>query len=147
MPRKNQDATTLRVSRRELATILAGLRFHQAENLQGGRLIPDQFIKEIATDGGLLDALGFQEVDKLCQRLNTGDGCLQSAGMVIDPPHQEDGGEPLCRVVYAIDLNAISPLAAAKQAHRIMTNPQSLPPILDIMDHRGKVVRVDLSKH
>jgi len=147
MPRKNQDATTLRVSRRELATILAAMRFHQAENLQGGRGIPDQFIREIATDGGLLDPLDFQQVDKLCQRLNVHEASPQSAGMVIDPPHQEDGGEPLLRAVYAIDVNATSPLAAARQTHRIMADPQSLPPVLDIMDHRGKVVRVDLSKH
>jgi hypothetical protein len=38
MPRKN-DAITLRVSRRELATILAALRFHQDENLRGAVIL------------------------------------------------------------------------------------------------------------
>jgi hypothetical protein len=64
---------TLRVSRRELATILAALRFHQDENLQGGGAIADQVIGEIATDGGTLEALGFAEVEELCQRLNLGE--------------------------------------------------------------------------
>jgi len=36
MPKKN-DGITLRITRRQLATILAALRFHQDENLQGGR--------------------------------------------------------------------------------------------------------------
>jgi hypothetical protein len=62
--------TPLRVSSRELATILAALRFHQDKNLQGGQGIPDPFINEIATDGGLVKAMSFQEVGELCQRLN-----------------------------------------------------------------------------
>ena len=61
MPKKN-NAITLRITRRELATILAALRFHQDEDLQGTRDIPDQFIKEIATDGGLFKPLSFEEV-------------------------------------------------------------------------------------
>jgi hypothetical protein len=38
--RKSKEYFTLRVSRRELATILAALRFHQDENLQGGARFP-----------------------------------------------------------------------------------------------------------
>lgn len=60
----------LRVSRRELATVLAALRFHQDENLQGRGGIPDVAIKEIATDGGRLRSLTFDEVSRLCERLN-----------------------------------------------------------------------------
>ena len=69
MPKDN-NAISLRITRRELATILAALRFHQDENLQGGRGIPDQFIKEIATDGGQFKPLSFQEVGELCERLD-----------------------------------------------------------------------------
>ena len=57
-------------NQRELATILAALRFHQDENLQGGRGIADQKIGVIATDGGKLAPLDFDEVDRLCQCLN-----------------------------------------------------------------------------
>ena len=56
----------------ELATVLAALRFHQAENLQAAADIPDQAIRDIATDGGRLEALGFEDVDLLCERINLG---------------------------------------------------------------------------
>ncbi|MCY2926152.1 MAG: hypothetical protein NT031_12060 [Planctomycetota bacterium] len=83
---KTNSAITLRASRRELATILAALRFHQDENLQGGRggkggqNILDQFIRQIATDGGVLTSLDFREVDRLCRRLNAGGGKQRSKG-------------------------------------------------------------------
>jgi hypothetical protein len=79
MPKKS-NAITLRITRRELATVLAALRFHQDENLQGGPDIPDQFIKEIATDGDLLKPLSFHEVSALCERLNTGKDPAPEAG-------------------------------------------------------------------
>ncbi|MEI7837961.1 MAG: hypothetical protein WCK05_16280, partial [Planctomycetota bacterium] len=75
MAKKNK-AITLRINRRELATILAALRYHQDENLQGGRdnkggkggkNIPDQFIRQIAADGGALKPLDFRQVDRLCR--------------------------------------------------------------------------------
>ena len=59
----------LRVDRRELATILAALRYHQDENLQGGGEIADQVIADIATDGGTLKPLNDREIDKLSRRL------------------------------------------------------------------------------
>ena len=59
------------VDGRELATILAALRFHQDENLQAGRDIPDCAIKDIATDGGSLKPLNSNEVGRLCERINT----------------------------------------------------------------------------
>lgn len=62
----------LTVDDRELATILAALRFHQDENLQV-RNIPDQAIKDIATDCGSLEPMNFDEVGKLCERINAGE--------------------------------------------------------------------------
>jgi len=59
------------LNRRELATILAALRFHQDENLQGQRVIADLAIRAIATDGGTLKPLSSREIDALCARLNT----------------------------------------------------------------------------
>ena len=145
MPKKN-DSTTLRITRRELATILAALRFHQDENLQGSPDIPDQFIKEIATDGGLFKPLTFEEVGKLCERLNLGQDSQPAKKLLIEPPHKEGGDEPLFRVVYVIDVNAASRLKAAKQAYRIMADPESQPPVLDVIDHRSKAVSIDLSQ-
>jgi len=69
---KSKGNVTLHVSCRELATILAALRFHQDENLQGGCEIPDQFVREIATDCGQLKPLTFEEVSALCERMNLG---------------------------------------------------------------------------
>ena len=61
------------VDGRELATILAALRFHQDENLRIGSEIPDQVIKDIATDGGSLKPLDSNEVSGLCEKINTCD--------------------------------------------------------------------------
>ena len=62
----------LHVDDREMATILAALRYHQAENLPGAAGIPDLTIEDIATDGGHLAALNHVEIDRLCERLNLG---------------------------------------------------------------------------
>jgi hypothetical protein len=59
----------LQVNRRELATILAALRFHQDENLTGSH-IADAHIADIASDGGTLRPLSAREIDALCRRLN-----------------------------------------------------------------------------
>jgi hypothetical protein len=144
MPREN-DTVTLRITQRELATILAALRFHQDENLQTGHGIPDRVIKELATDSGHLSPMTFEEVGRLCGRLKKPEGGLSSAGLVIEPPPKDSGKEPLYRVVYVIDVNAVDPLDAARQTHRIMADPGSMAPVLEVMDHRGHVVRIDLS--
>jgi len=65
-----KKSLALDVSNRELATILAALRYHQAENLQGTDEIPDQAIREIATDGGYIRPLSSREIDQLCERIN-----------------------------------------------------------------------------
>jgi hypothetical protein len=144
--RKNHSDIALRINRRELATILAALRFHQEENLQGGRGIEDQAIRGIATDGGLLKPLNFAGVGKLCQKLNLSEDATAGRGLVIEPPHLEGGDEPLFRVAYVLDVGAVDPLQAARRAHRIMADPRSQAPVLEVIDHRGKVVSIDLSK-
>ena len=68
----------LPIDDRELATILAALRYHQAENLQGTGEIPDQAIRDITTDSGCLQPLGFEDVEQLCERLNLGAQCVYS---------------------------------------------------------------------
>ena len=152
MPRKN-DAITLRINRRELATILAALRFWQ----QHGPNQPNSFfdrlecdeqdlLDEIRTNSSLLEPLRLPEISQLCERLNTGEGQQALSGLVIDPPDKGDGNEPLFRAVYAIDVNAVGPCEAAQQAYRIMADPESHPPVIEILDHKGKVVSIDLSE-
>jgi len=69
MSRKKKLCTFV-VDRRELATILSALRFHQDENLQNRSEIPDEVIKDIASDGGSLKPLGFDDVNRLCEKIN-----------------------------------------------------------------------------
>ena len=49
------------------------------------------------------------------------------------------------RVVYTIDVDAPDALAAAKVAHVMMVDPDSLWPVLQVVDGRGKVTTIDLA--
>jgi len=214
------------VDERELATILAALRLHQDENLQGCSGIADQAIEQIATNSGSLKPLDFNEVGKLCERINTCEeahaghqkevwvlavmsknmvvhtqaynsrfraekamldylrsyegyggkdnvteacdwlakqegtlkvdicstqvdcpGASGPLGLTISPPPKDSGEEPLFRVVYVIDVNADDIKAAAEYTHQIMADANSMLPVLQIIDHTGKTVTVDLSEN
>ena len=60
-----------------------------------------------------------------------------------DLPLKDKG---LYRVIYEIDVSAASAMEAAKTAHDIMSDSDSLPPILDIIDDKGSKIRIDLSQ-
>jgi hypothetical protein len=64
----------------------------------------------------------------------------------IQPPPTEKCDEPLFRVIYVIDVNAVDALEAAKLTHQIMTDPDSMLPVLEVMDHKGQVEKIDLSE-
>lgn len=59
-------------SNRELATVLAALRFWQNGGMRGASC--DDGIDDIATNGGALEPLNVDEIDALCERLNCGGG-------------------------------------------------------------------------
>jgi len=67
-------------------------------------------------------------------------------GLTIEPPPEEQGPQRLYRVVYTIDINAAHAKQAAEQAHEIMKDPQSMPPVLDVIDSQGRLTRIDLSE-
>jgi hypothetical protein len=67
-------------------------------------------------------------------------------GLVIDPPPQEQGPELLYRAVYAIDVNAQDAHQAAERAYEIMIDPESMLPVLEVIDSRGRLTRIDLSE-
>ncbi|HSV98659.1 MAG TPA: hypothetical protein VLI39_00695 [Sedimentisphaerales bacterium] len=67
-------------------------------------------------------------------------------GFTLSPPPSETGPEPLYRVVYTIDINAMNARHAAQRACEIMKDPQSMPPVLDVIDFRGRLTRIDLSE-
>jgi len=66
-------------------------------------------------------------------------------GLIIDPPPQEKGPEPLYRAVYAIDVNARNAHQAAERAYQIMIDPQSMRPVLYILDGENTQTVVDLA--
>ncbi|MHC4759345.1 MAG: hypothetical protein ACYTE8_11875 [Planctomycetota bacterium] len=68
---------------------------------------------------------------------------MSSKDFIIEPPPKE---KDLYRVVYVIDIGAESPIDAAKKTHQIMTDPDSLAPVLEVVDQNGKVAKFDLSK-
>lgn len=90
------------IDERELATVLAALRFHQAENLQAGSAIPDEAISDIATDGGRLAALGSAEIDGLCDRINAGEA--SAVGVQVpkaeERPQVPDGIQRIHDILY-----------------------------------------------
>ena len=66
-------------------------------------------------------------------------------GLRVDPPPEEMGPEPLYTAVYIIDVNAANVHEAAEYAHRIMTDPGSMRPVLIVIDSKGGCATVDLS--
>ena len=67
-------------------------------------------------------------------------------GLTIEPPPKESGFEWLYRVVYVMDISAMDPQQAAEHAYEIMRDPESMRPILDVLDSTGRRTRVDLSE-
>lgn len=67
-------------------------------------------------------------------------------GLTIEPPPKEQGPQQLYRVVYTIDVNAMHAKQAAERAHEIMKDPQSMSPVLDVIDSQGRLTRIDLSE-
>jgi hypothetical protein len=72
-------------------------------------------------------------------------GTMICEGLKVAPPPEERGNEPLFRVVYMIDVNAADVREAAEFAGRIMTDPDSLRPVLQVIDSKGVCTEVDLS--
>lgn len=63
----------LQVDERELATILAALRYWQRDGLSSdehGDLATPGPENDIATDGGTHEPLDLDEIDELCERIN-----------------------------------------------------------------------------
>ncbi|MBV7408749.1 hypothetical protein [Maritimibacter sp. DP1N21-5] len=61
------DNRTIDVDLRELATILAALRYMQRDMVEEG----DQWEPgDISTNGGILTPLTVEDIDALCERIN-----------------------------------------------------------------------------
>ena len=73
-------------------------------------------------------------------------GQMSKVGLQIDPPPKERGPEPLYHVVYMIDVNASNAHKAAACVSKIMRDPASMRPVLDVLEAAGRHTRVDLSQ-
>jgi hypothetical protein len=62
---------------------------------------------------------------------------------LIAPPPYEKG---LFRVVYVIDVGAGNVIEAAMNAYEMMSDSDSLPPILEVIDNKGNKIKIDLSQ-
>ncbi|HML75729.1 MAG TPA: hypothetical protein PKB02_14665 [Anaerohalosphaeraceae bacterium] len=65
-------------------------------------------------------------------------------GFSIMPPPKDR--PPVFRVIYVIDVGAGNVVEAAKCAYAMMTDSDSIPPILEVMDDQGNKVRIDMSE-
>lgn len=70
----------------------------------------------------------------------------QMSGLRIEPPPKENGPERLYRAVYVIDVNALNPQQAAERVYEIMKDPESMLPVLDVLESSGRRTKVDLSQ-
>jgi hypothetical protein len=67
-------------------------------------------------------------------------------GLKIDPPPKDNSQKPLYRVIYSIDVGAKSPHLAAEYTYRIMKDPNSIQPVLNLVDFNGVCTEIDLSE-
>ncbi len=73
-------------------------------------------------------------------------GQMATRGLLVEPPPQDQGPEPLYRVIYVIDVNAPDVRQAAERAYELMRDPASLRPVLDVLENSGERTRIDLSE-
>jgi len=66
-----------------------------------------------------------------------------SQPLAISPPPDEKG---LFRAIYVIDVGAGNVNEAALNAYEMMSDADSLPPVLEVIDNKGNKIRIDLSK-
>ncbi len=70
---------------------------------------------------------------------------MRSPGLQILPPPKEEGPQPLYRVVYVIDVGGRDSHEAAQAACEMMSAPDSMRPVLHVLDADGHAVDLDLS--
>ena len=61
----------------------------------------------------------------------------------INSPPNEKG---LFRVVYVIDVGAGNVIEAAMNAYEMMSDSDSLPPVMEVIDNKGNKIKIDLSE-
>lgn len=67
----------MKLSRRQLGTVLAALRFYQAD--LEGRPVSRAELSDIASDGNELEPLTVVEIDQLCEHINSKSNVVEDA--------------------------------------------------------------------
>ena len=109
---------------------------HELEKVYGLNMNPALVLDTI-------DILIHEHTGLVCVADNTQRCDSGNEGLHIAPPPTEDG---LFRVVYVIDVYASDARAAARETHETMIDPDSLPPVLHVLDPEGHETTLDLSK-
>ena len=143
MSRKKQQCTFV-VDRRELATILAALRFHQDENLQNRSDIPDEVIKDIASDGGSLKPLGFNDVSRLCEKINMCDEISVSKRKKDWVVIVTDRGSVIHVRAYGTKTTAKKELFTYLQAHYGYDGRKNIRALSEWIEEHGNQLGVDI---
>jgi len=69
----------------------------------------------------------------------------RSPGLQILPPPKEEGPKSLYRAVYMIDVCGDGSHEAAREAYEMMSDPESMRPVLHVLDSDGADILVDLA--
>ena len=72
---------------------------------------------------------------------------MSSKDYKIESPPKDSGAEPLCRVVYVIDVGAPDERKAAETAWQMIRAEDAFDPILIILDSDGRQTKLDLSEY
>ena len=115
------EASRPQLDDRELATVLAALRYWQREALQsaGGE-------HDIASDGGVLPPLTPSEIDTLCERLNGSQIALLQTAAVVPPAPLEQAG-PSIRSDHETEAALAEALAIWRQEQQRGSAPGIIP--------------------
>lgn len=135
---------TFVVDRRELATLLAALRFHQDENLQNHSEIPDEIIKDIASDGGSLKALGYKDVNRLCEKINMCDEISLRRRMKDWVVIVTDRGTVVHVRAYGTKTTATKELFKYMREHQAYDGNKSMRALSEWIEEYGNQLGVDI---
>ena len=149
-----RKASVVILTDRELATVLAALRF-----MQTPLNLPSEIL-DVATDGGKLPQASNEEVDSICQRLNAGlmdhtPGCVLYLEMKYDDFEADGGQQTPSRLEQMEFPDEAAATAAADHAQKYLarkypqhaslwdvfvepaavpaTNPKDVEPLIDEM--------------
>lgn len=93
--------TTITLNDRELATVLAALRFYQRMRLTPNRSLTNADLDDILTNGGKVKPLDAGQIDELCELINLGGQPAKATEGTTKPA--ADGLAELEELMHAVE--------------------------------------------